>query len=570
MAERRTIHCAIYTRKSSEDGLEQDFNSLDAQREACTAYIASQKNEGWAALPDFYDDGGFSGGTMQRPGLIRLMDDIRAKRVDVIVVYKVDRLTRSLADFAKLVELLDGHGASFVSVTQQFNTTTSMGRLTLNVLLSFAQFEREIAGERIRDKIKASRQKGIWMGGTVPLGYDVRDRALVINEVEADKVRRIFQRYVELRSVRKLRDELEERGIRSHARITPNGRNIGGNTISRGNLYLMLQNQAYIGMAVHKGTPYPGLHEPIVERDLWNRVQAILAENRVEGRRNSKASRPSLLAGILFDHMGERLTPTHANKQGKKYRYYVSNSLLVTGRGKKPTDRAGWRLPASEIEAVVWSAVQSLLNDHTALIHQLPLAHEEPTQTTRVLKTAREIGETIDPVGQVEQQDLFRSLLSRVEVAEDRVINTISVKGLQSVLGIVSETTATDVPGSFEVVVPVRLAKRGVEQKMIVGANVPSPARPDATLTKAVARARTWFEQLKHKQVGDVAEIARRESLPASYVHARLSLAFLAPSIVEAILAGAQPPDLNLQRLVTRTTLARDWPTQRRQLGFER
>ena len=304
MAERKVARCAIYTRKSSEDGLEQDFNSLDAQREACAAYIASQKHEGWRALPDLYDDGGFSGGTMQRPGLIRLMEDIRAKRVDVIVVYKVDRLTRSLADFAKLVELLDGHGASFVSVTQQFNTTTSMGRLTLNVLLSFAQFERQIAGERIRDKIKASRQQGIWMGGTVPLGYDVKDRALVVNEVEAKKVRRIFRRYVELKSVRTLRDELEQQGVRSHARTTPNGRAIGGNTISRGNLYVMLQNQAYIGMAVHKGTPYPGLHKPIIERELWDAVQAILAENRVDVRRNPKAWNPSLLAGILFDGQG--------------------------------------------------------------------------------------------------------------------------------------------------------------------------------------------------------------------------------------------------------------------------
>ncbi|MEE9590125.1 MAG: recombinase family protein, partial [Hyphomicrobiaceae bacterium] len=253
----KKIRCAIYTRKSSDEGLEQDFNSLDAQREACAAYVASQKHEGWVEIPDRYDDGGFSGGNMERPGLKQLMSDIRAKRVDVIVVYKVDRLTRSLADFAKIVEILDAQGISFVAVTQQFNTTTSMGRLTLNVLLSFAQFEREIAGERIRDKIKASRQKGMWMGGGVPLGYDVQNRALVINETEAAKVRMIYERYLQLRSVHPLATELEEKWIYSHRRTTQDGRMIGGRPLTRGNLYMILRNPVYVGLVVHKGTTYP-------------------------------------------------------------------------------------------------------------------------------------------------------------------------------------------------------------------------------------------------------------------------------------------------------------------------
>ena len=331
MAERKHFRCAIYTRKSSEEGLEQDFNSLDAQREACAAYIKSQKHEGWTELPARYDDGGFSGGNMQRPGLVRLLDDIRAKRVDVIVVYKVDRLTRSLADFAKIVEVLDAQGVSFVAVTQQFNTTTSMGRLTLNVLLSFAQFEREIAGERIRDKIKASRGKGMWMGGSVPLGYEVKDRALVINKTEAKKVRLIFKRYVELGSVDALAEELNKKKILSHRRVTQDGKTISGKPITRGNLYMILQNPTYLGMVVHKGTTYQGLHRPIVDREVWNRVQDQLARNRVNHRKQTRARVPSLLTGLVFDEAVERLTPSHSNRGGLRYRYYISKSL-VRGR----------------------------------------------------------------------------------------------------------------------------------------------------------------------------------------------------------------------------------------------
>jgi len=307
MAERKIARCAIYTRKSSDEGLDQDFNSLDAQREACAAYIASQKHEGWRALPDRYDDGGFSGGNLDRPGQLRLLSDIKARRVDVIVVYRVDRLTRSLADFAKIVEVLDAQGVSFVAVTQQFNTTTSMGRLTLNVLLSFAQFEREIAGERIRDKIAASKAKGMWMGGNVPLGYDTRDRSLVINPDEATKVCLIFARYLELQSVHLLADELRTKGIRSHRRMTQDGRLIGGHPISRGHLYVLLRNPIYIGRVVHKGASYPGLQEPIIDQSLWDRVQALLDGNRVLDRRKVRSRMPSPLAGLVFDSAGERL-----------------------------------------------------------------------------------------------------------------------------------------------------------------------------------------------------------------------------------------------------------------------
>ena len=308
----RRLRCAIYTRKSSEEGLQQAFNSLDAQREACAAFVFSQKHEGWAVLPTLYDDGGFSGGTMDRPALQRLLDDIRASVVDVVVVYKIDRLTRSLFDFAKIVEAFDARGVSFVSITQQFNTTTSMGRLTLNVLLSFAQFEREVAGERIRDKIAASKKKGMWMGGLPSLGYDVQNQKLVVNEGEAGTVVHIFRRYVELRSVRVLQAELDAAGIRSKRRILADGTPFGGRKLSRGALYLMLQNRIYRGEITHRGNAYPAEHQPIVDEVLWDQVQAILAENRVDRATGMDAKQPSLLAGLIFDESGERLTPSHA------------------------------------------------------------------------------------------------------------------------------------------------------------------------------------------------------------------------------------------------------------------
>src|SRR2546429_6932163 len=313
-----TVRCAIYTRKSSDEGLEQEFNSLDAQREACEAYIVSQRHAGWIALDDMYDDGGLSGGTLERPALKRLLEDIKAGKVQIVVVYKVDRLTRSLADFAKIVDVLDAHNASFVSVTQQFNTTTSMGRLTLNMLLSFAQFEREIAGERIRDKIAASKRKGMWMGGYPSLGYDVQNRKLVVNDGEARTVVHIFRRYLELKSVHALRDELASGGIRSKRRIRPDGTEYGGQKLSRGALYLMLQNRIYRGEITHKGNSYPGEHPAIIEQALWDAVQAVLAKNRVERVSGARATHPSLLGGFVFDATGGRLTPTYAIKKGTR------------------------------------------------------------------------------------------------------------------------------------------------------------------------------------------------------------------------------------------------------------
>ena len=562
----KKIRCAIYTRKSSDEGLEQDFNSLDAQREACAAYVASQKHEGWVEIPDRYDDGGFSGGNMERPGLKQLMSDIRAKRVDVIVVYKVDRLTRSLADFSKIVEILDAQGISFVAVTQQFNTTTSMGRLTLNVLLSFAQFEREIAGERIRDKIKASRQKGMWMGGGVPLGYDVQNRALVINETEAAKVRMIYERYLQLRSVRPLASELEEKCIYSHRRTTQDGRMIGGRPLTRGNLYMILRNPVYVGLVVHKGTTYPGLHEPIVDRETWDQVQGVLAANRVGHLRQSRSRFPSLLAGIVFDNAGERLSPSHSNKGGIRYRYYISQSY-VRSRPRNDDKNKRWRIPGSELEHTVLRAVRLTLKDQSGLSAILALGRLPPRAAEAALKAAATLSDALTLNDPVELRARLHPLLSRVEIAETTITVTVALRPLREAVGLTTPDDAD--PGTHTIVLPVRITKRGVEQKLIVGAEAAAIEAKDEALIKAVARAHAWFQDLKSGKARDLTELAKRDGLPASYVRSHLPLTFLAPSIVSTILDGRQPPDLTLKRLMYQTDLPIAWSDQRRSLGLE-
>jgi DNA invertase Pin-like site-specific DNA recombinase len=343
--------CAIYTRKSTEEGLDQAFNSLDAQREACEAYIKSQAHEGWKLVRGAYDDGGFSGGNMERPGLQRLMAEMKQGLIDIVVVYKVDRLTRSLADFAKIVEVLDSHGASFVSVTQQFNTTTSMGRLTLNVLLSFAQFEREVTGERIRDKIAASKRKGMWMGGTPPLGYEIKDRQLVVNETDAETVRLIYRRYLELGCVRSLAMNLLGNGIVSKVTVSKRGRQHGGQSFGRGALYHLLRNKLYRGEITHKGQAYPGQHPAIVPAELWDEVQRALAANRSQHLRARAERVTHLLSGRLRDDAGNPMIPTYSRKaNGQQYRYYVSQGLLDPAKG---TTGSVSRVPAEAIERLV-------------------------------------------------------------------------------------------------------------------------------------------------------------------------------------------------------------------------
>src|SRR5208337_2368017 len=355
LTAKRSLRCAIYTRVSTDQGLEQDFNSLDAQREASEAYIKSQAHEGWRLIRHHYDDGGYSGGSMDRPALQRLLADMQARRIDVIVVYKVDRLTRSLADFAKLVELFDKHDVSFVSVTQSFNTTTSMGRLTLNVLLSFAQFEREVTGERIRDKIAASKKKGMWMGGVVPLGYRVEDRALHIVEDHAELVRDLFRRYLEAGSVVRLKQIIDAENLRLPVRVDGAGRAIGGGLLSRGHIYKLLSNPIYIGRIAHKGHVHEGQHPPIVERDLWDRVQQRLQDHAATARtRRVTQSSEALLAGKLFDDRGNRMSPSWARKGPKRWRYYVSQAVL---QGEKAKAGSVARIPAAEIETRVVDAL---------------------------------------------------------------------------------------------------------------------------------------------------------------------------------------------------------------------
>jgi DNA invertase Pin-like site-specific DNA recombinase len=343
------LRCAIYTRKSTEEGLDMEFNTLDAQREACEAYIASQRSEGWVATRDRYDDGGFSGGNLERPGLKQLLTDIDDGLVDVVVVYKIDRLSRSLMDFSKLVEIFDRNGVTFVSVTQSFNTTTSMGRLTLNILLSFAQFEREVIGERIRDKVAASRKRGIWMGGYVPLGYDVQDRKLVVNDVEAASVRRIFERFVELGSATVLARELRREGFR----------NKQGTLIDKGYLYRLLKNRVYRGEAVHKGTAYPGEHDAIIDDNLWDRAHAILQESPRKRANNSRSRTPAILKGLIFSDTGAAMTPTSTKKGAKLYRYYVSMDVI---RNRETGDEtAPMRLAAGMVEDAVVTEVRRIL-----------------------------------------------------------------------------------------------------------------------------------------------------------------------------------------------------------------
>src|SRR5438093_189052 len=405
--------CAIYTRKSSEEGLEQEFNSLQAQSEACEAYIRSQRHEGWVLARTCYDDGGFSGGNMERPALQRLLADIRESRIDIIVVYKVDRLTRSLADFARLVEVFDAQGVSFVSVTQQFNTTSSMGRLTLNVLLSFAQFEREVTGERIRDKIAASKKKGMWMGGNIPLGYD----AFVINPAEAETVRCIFALYREFGCVRGVKEEADRLGLRTKRSTTANGTERGGQPFSRGHIYRLLSNPIYTGHIAHKGELYSGQHPTLIDAETWNAVRGQLAVNRNRNRSKSHAAEPSLLAGLVTDAWGKRLTPSHAVKKGRRYRYYVSAALIT----KSGEDRApGWRLAATEVEDAVIRILLDALTNPALLLDRPGTACTPGEQVRKLLGRAARFAVALKG-SPAKRAKVVRELVEKVMVADDKI-----------------------------------------------------------------------------------------------------------------------------------------------------
>ena len=418
----RRLRCAIYTRKSSEEGLEQEFNSLHAQREACEAYIASQKSEGWALVRDQYDDGGISGGTLERPGLQQLLADIEHGLVDVVVVYKIDRLSRSLMDFSKLIEVFDRNGVTFVSVTQSFNTTTSMGRLTLNILLSFAQFEREVTAERIRDKVKASRMKGMWMGGYVPLGYDVRDRKLVVNADEAAKVRKVFERFVDVGSATVLARELRREGFR----------NKRGTLIDKGYLYRLLTNRVYRGEAVHKGTAYPGEHEAIIDARLWEQVHAILGESPRKRANNSRAQTPALLKGLLFTATGAAMTPSSTKKGTRRYRYYVSMDLLKNR--DTPEDDIPRRLSAGTVEAAVIAEIHRVLRtpETTAsVIAALSGADIAEADAIAAMQQFPQLWEQLFPA---EQARIIQLLVRRITVTAEGLVIDLRTDGIVGVM----------------------------------------------------------------------------------------------------------------------------------------
>ena len=568
MARPKGTRCAVYTRKSSEEGLEQSFNSLHAQREACEAYVLSQRHEGWSVIPTAYDDGGFSGGTMERPALKALLADISAGQVDVVVVYKIDRLTRSLFDFAKIVETLDAHTVSFVSVTQSFNTTTSMGRLTLNVLLSFAQFEREVTGERIRDKFAASKKRGMWMGGNIPLGYDLKERKLVVNTREAETVRTIFQLYVDLGAVRKVKAEIDHLRLRTKLHLQTGGKSRGGLPFRAGHLYTILRNHLYRGEIKHKGEIHAGDHEPVIDQALWDKAQAQLASNAAIRRSGKSSKDPSLLAGLLFDGKGNRMTPSHAVKNGKRYRYYISNNLIAganKSRASEPGD--GLRVAAQEIEGHVITAIALFLADQQKVATEFCPDDVAPAVVTAALRQARLLGEALKAEGTPDRYELIRSLIAQVRIDDASLCIELRCAPLIENLGLPAHAISRDVDAPLQLTIPAELRRLGREKRLIVAAHAPR-TNPDAVLIKAIVRGNLWFEMLKNRKALSITHIAKAEKLPRTYIGSVIPFALLAPDITEAILEGTQPIDLNLDRLIN-LSLPIDWAEQRSVLGFK-
>ena len=558
-----TVRCAIYTRKSSDEGLDQEFNSLDAQYEACSAYIASQKHEGWKQLPDRFDDGGISGGTLERPALQRLMAEIDAGRIDMVVVYKIDRLTRALADFVRLVERLDAKGCSFVSVTQAFNTSTSMGRLTLNVLLSFAQFEREVTAERIRDKIAASKKKGLWMGGLAPLGYsphpDPLRRELVIAEAEAETVRRLFHLYAAHGCLRLVEEAARTEGITSKARSTASGQRSGGAALSRGQIHYLLTNPIYRGLIRHKSALHQGQHPAIIDAGLWETVQAKLqlagskprgrkAQHGVQSGARAQQGMAAPLIGKLRDETGDHLTPSHTQRHGRRYVYYVSNRLLAGG-----TDPTGWRLPAEALHQLLRRTLAHRF-EVAATEHRL-LAHPDASRAAAVaakgIAVADRCKDGSDP--------LCFDLIATIALRQGAMEIALSPAPLAAALGIPVGDLAPDL---LRLTAAFARKRRGVESRLISGQTEPSP---DATLIRLLAKAHRWSREMR--QGTSLTEIAQRERHSDSYIRTRTPLACLSPKIQAAILAGTQPPNLSLERIV-RSGIPLDWAEQEAKFGF--
>ena len=550
--------CAIYTRKSTDEGLDQEFNSLDAQREACAAYIMSQRHEGWILLPDYYDDGGYSGGNMDRPGLKQLLAEVEAGRVDVIVVYKVDRLTRSLSDFAKIVEVLDAASASFVSITQAFNTTTSMGRLTLNVLLSFAQFEREVISERVRDKVAASKRKGMWMGGRVPLGYDAIDRKLVVNEQEAETVRHIMRRYVEVGTVPALCEVLRRETFRTKLQPWKVGSRQGGGHFTRGALYHLLSNRLYRGEIAYRGEIYPGEHDAIVSQELWDAVQTKLRDNGVE-RSGTIAEQPSLLAGMISDDAGRRLTPSHACKGSRRYRYYV------TPEDEARTATRPFRLPAGDLERAVLDGLRAAL-DPAALIDKLDSHSCRPKDTGMLVKAVTQLRASIDAAKPSSRIRLLKAIGLNVLVRDAGITATINLNHLMRELGIAQQPSDEPTTHAATIDVPIRsvLVRRGKEDRLAIAPAELDPQQRDPALVTLVLKALDARRLLLGEGSAGLidAEFHQR------YLERLARLGFLAPDIISAVLKGKHPKALTARKLLRVPNLPISWKEQRRLLGF--
>lgn len=587
MTAKKVLRCAIYTRKSTEEGLEQEFNSLDAQHEACAAYVASQIGLGWKLVADRYDDGGISGGTMERPALKRLLADMEAGRIDIVVVYKIDRLTRSLTDFARMVEIFDRHQASFVSITQQFNTTTSMGRLTLNVLLSFAQFEREVTAERIRDKVAASKKKGMWMGGTIPLGYRVESKKLIVDETAATHVRRLFDRYLELGSVpglaRELNREGGEEGSAGTTLLADNGqgRRPAAQTIGKGKLYYMLSNPIYIGKIRHGGEVYEGEHQPIVSLDTFERVQAKLADQAPREKGKSVSPDIHLLGGLLYDESGDRMSPIHATKAGKRYRYYIS-ARLKGGKAGIGNASGGWRIPANEIEPNVLKQCARIFADAALLTRWLQDAEQAGQIESALAKTGVMHAQLTTAQSPDHLRALLQVMVRRVTLRSDCIQIAIDRQAVVGVLLDPSVVTslggkvtsnelsrsaagraASDDHDHLHVIdLPIAIRQRGVERRLVIEGQGAVHVRRDQPLIDALARSHAYLEAMNDGSGLSRKDVARRFGVHPEDVSRLLPLAFLSPEIVTAILAGQQPADLSVRHLTRDIILPVSWTEQ--------
>ena len=557
---KKMVRCAIYTRKSTEDGLEQEYNSLDAQYDACTAYALSQRHEGWTVTKDRYDDGGFSGGTLERPGLKQLLADIEAGKVDIILLYKIDRLTRSLSDFAKIVEILDRKGASFVSITQSFNTTTSMGRLTLNMLLSFAQFEREVTGERIRDKIYASKRKGIWMGGPVPLGYDVVERKLVANEGEAEQVRAIMQMYLTAKSVPELVEILARNGSLTKVQQRKDGEIKGGVQFKRGNLYHLLSNRIYRGMTVHKGEAFEGEHEAIVSEELWNQVQSKLAKQGQGGSSRKVSPRTGVLAGLIYDGGGKALVLTHTQKGDRRFHYYA-NRYETLG------DSTASRVCARDIENVVVDQLSQTLVSGNKLQSMLLDGSYTSEQLHNIISRCSKLANELSSSKYAQKQGILRNVLDRIDLHDDRVFIRIDNRGLLNIIRADSSVQPAHLNLTIERQA-IRL-RRGKALRLVI----PAPTsesdiqRRDEKLIALIAESRTIMAQINDNPDKSLPAIAAEQGRCRVRMMKVAKLSCLDPDIVTAIFEGRQPLKLTPGKLLA-AELPLAWTEQRRALGF--